>query len=155
MARKVTEITLTDGTMVRHKVSGYRGLVDGTTALQNCFTSKGLTVALPGSVESFQYRIAVAGEKLRRIAPARDLEVVEVAQITEIVCVSCESTFRTRPRALNKIGGQCECGNWICPLCLTCSASNGKATKGSSAGCIQQRSRKVKAQANHKRKRAR
>ena len=58
MARKIAEMTLTDGTVVRHKVSGYRGLIDGTTALQNCFTKNGLALTLPAIAETFQYRIA-------------------------------------------------------------------------------------------------
>jgi hypothetical protein len=155
MARKITETTLTDGTIVRHKVSGYRGQIDGTTALQNCFTNKGLALTVPAIAETFQYRIAVAGEKLRRVAPARDLEVVAVEQRTEIACLSCGTVFLTRPGVLNKVGGKCECGSWICPACLVCTAPSVKATKGARVICAGQRNRMAKQQANHKRKKAR
>jgi hypothetical protein len=154
MARKNAEITLTDGTVVRHKASGYRGLIDGTTALQNCFTNKGLALTLPVITETFQYRIAVAGEKLRRVAPARDLEVVAVEKSTEVTCLSCQTVFLSRPGMLNKIGGKCECGSWICPACLVCAAPSAKASKGALAACTRQRNRIVKQQSNHKRKRA-
>ena len=63
------------GTSVRHKTSGYEGKIDGTTAIKGCFTSRG--APLFKSHEQFQYRIAVAGEATRRIAPAEDLEIVE------------------------------------------------------------------------------
>ena len=154
MARKIAEMALTDGTVVRHKVNGYRGLIDGTTALQNCFTNKGIALTLPAIAETFQYRIAVAGEKLRRVAPARDLEIVAVEQRAEIVCLSCEAVFLSRPGVLNKVGGKCECGSWICPACLVCGAPSVKASKGARVICARQRNRIAKQQANHKRKKA-
>jgi len=154
MGRKIAEMTLTDGTVVRHKATGYQGLIDGTTALQNCFTNKGLALTLPAITETFQYRIAVAGEKLRRVAPARDLEIIVVEQSAKITCSSCQAIFLSRPGVLNKIGGKCECGSWNCPACLVCAAPSAKASKSARVVCARQRNRIAKQQANHKRKRA-
>ena len=66
---------LVTGTSVRHKTAGYEGKIDGTTAIKGCFTSHG--ARLLKSDEQFQYRIAVPGEAMRRIAPAEDLEILE------------------------------------------------------------------------------
>lgn len=63
------------GTSVRHKTAGYQGKIDGTTAIKGCFTSRG--APLLRSDEQFQYRIAVAGEAMRRIAPAEHLEFLK------------------------------------------------------------------------------
>src|SRR5436190_4245702 len=75
MAKDQIKRRLVVGTYVRHKTAGYEGKIDGTTAMKGCFTSRG--APLVKSEEQFQYRIAVAGETMRRIAPADDLEIVE------------------------------------------------------------------------------
>jgi len=54
-------------TLVRHKILGYEGLVDGVTKLKMLYTGE-------RGVE-FQYRIKVLGQEKRFIAPEEDLEV--------------------------------------------------------------------------------
>jgi hypothetical protein len=76
MTTKVEEPALAVGTLVRHRVNGYVGRIDGVTAIQSCFTSRGAPMPITASKESFQYRVIVQGEKTRRIAPVRDLEVL-------------------------------------------------------------------------------
>ena len=54
-------------TLVRHKILGYEGLVDGVTKLKMLYTGeRGV---------DFQYRIKVLGQDKRFVAPEEDLEV--------------------------------------------------------------------------------
>lgn len=78
MSESVNEIRLQNGTMVRHKLAGYVGRIDGTTAIRACFTARGELLSKSSPGQTFQYRVAVTGESMRRIAPAEDLEVVEI-----------------------------------------------------------------------------
>lgn len=145
MADKV-EISLRDGTLVRHKKKGYEGKIEGTTAIKTCFTRGGDLLAAPITKEAFQYRVAVSGLSMRYIAPVEDLEIVDAA--TEIRCVRCQASFYTKPGLAGKVCGRCACGGWICPVCLGCqaeTASNDKATS-----CANQRKRLVKKLANER-----
>jgi len=54
-------------TLVKHKILGYEGLVDGVTKLKMLYTGE------RGS--EFQYRIKILGQDKRFIAPEEDLEV--------------------------------------------------------------------------------
>ena len=54
-------------TLVKHKILGYEGLVDGVTKLKMLYTGE-------RGVE-FQYRIKVLGQEKRFIAPEEDLEI--------------------------------------------------------------------------------
>jgi len=54
-------------TLVKHKILGYEGLVDGVTKLKMLYTGE-------RGVE-FQYRIKVLGQDKRYIAPEEDLEI--------------------------------------------------------------------------------
>ena len=72
--------------------------------------------------ETFQYRVAVAGDLMRHIAPAEDLEILEA--LAEIVCFRCHTAFRSKPGLVDKAGGRCECGGWICPACLACQPAD-------------------------------
>jgi hypothetical protein len=54
-------------TLVRHKILGYEGLVDGVTKLKMLYTGD------RGS--EFQYRIKVLGQDKRFIAPEEDLVI--------------------------------------------------------------------------------
>jgi len=54
-------------TLVRHKILGYEGLIDGQTRMKLIFTGE-------RSCES-QYRIKVLGQDKRFIAPEEDLEI--------------------------------------------------------------------------------
>jgi hypothetical protein len=81
MAEKI-DIILRDGTLVRHKIIGYEGKVEGTTAIKTCFTKGGALQVLPATKEAFQYRVAVSGLSMRYIAPIEDLEIIDAA--TEI-----------------------------------------------------------------------
>jgi len=58
---------LENDTLVKHKILGYEGLIDGQTSMKLIFT---------GSREcKTQYRIKVLGQDKRFIAPKEDLEV--------------------------------------------------------------------------------
>jgi hypothetical protein len=118
MAKTLEEVKVQDGTLIRHKVVGYEGRIEGTTEIKTCFTAAG--ALLPGfsSRQTFQYRVVVAGEPMRRIAPAEDLEILE--GVAEVVCPHCRYSFRSKPGVGNKPGGRCEGGGWICPDCLAC-----------------------------------
>lgn len=117
---KKEEPKLQNGTLIRHRVAGYEGTIDGITEIKACFTSGGEPAAKAAARESFQYRIAVPQEVMRRIAPAEDLEVIE--EVFEVVCPACRFSFRTRPGFAGKPGGRCSCGAPICPYCLACEA---------------------------------
>lgn len=151
MVVKMEEALLSDGTLVRHRVNGYLGRIDGVTGIQSCFTSRGSPIPTATSKESFQYRVIVQGEKMRRIAPVRDLEVLDTGTSIEVTCFSCQSTFSTSPSVTDKPGGLCECGGWICPECLACQPSQDISAERIAASCTKQRMRLVKKAASHKR----
>jgi len=122
---------LQDGTLIRHKVAGYQGRIDGTTEIKTCFTAGGELLDKSNSKQTFQYRVAVEGESMRRIAPAEDLEILE--GVTAVTCSRCHFCFQTRPGFADKPGGRCQCDGWICPSCLACQATN--------EACLKQRRR--------------
>src|SRR5215467_9161213 len=68
MSKTLEEVKLQDGTLIRHKVVGYEGRIEGTTEIKICFTEGGSLMAKSTSGHTFQYRVVVAGESLRRIA---------------------------------------------------------------------------------------
>ena len=142
------KVSLLDGTLVRHKTKGYEGKIEGITEIKACFTRGGALLATPLTKEPFQYRVVVTGEPMRHIAPAEDLEILE--EITQVVCLRCHSTFRTKPGLLDKPAGRCECGGWICPSCWGCQAA--EADQASS--CSKQRKRLVRKLANEKKSRS-
>jgi hypothetical protein len=112
------EVKLQDGTLIRHRVAGYEGRIDGTTALKICFTQGGESLGNATAKQAFQYRVLVIGEIMRRIAPIEDLEILE--GVTGVVCTSCHVSFQSKPGRANKPGGRCQCGGWICPSCWRC-----------------------------------
>jgi hypothetical protein len=95
--------------------------------------------------------VFVAGESLRRIAPAEDLEIVE--EVAEIVCPHCRYSFRTKPGFGNKPGGRCDCGEWICPACLACQGINDGTNNAVATVCLKQRTRQIKKLAARKKRR--
>jgi hypothetical protein len=151
MNTKVEEVVLALGTLVRHRVSAYLGRIDGITAIQSCFTNRGAPIPLTGNKESFQYRVIVQGEKIRRIAPVRDLEVLAEGIRLEATCVDCQTTFSSDPNLIDKPGGLCECGGWICPDCLACQPAQDAANESSLATCPNQRKRLLKKATRQKR----
>ena len=130
---------LGDGTLVRHKVKGYEGRIDGKTEIKACFTRAGVSLPISAASEQFQYRVVVVGELLRRIAPVADLEIVEAT--VEIVCWNCNRAFRTKPGLVDKPAGRCECGGFICPSCLRCQVGDTPPAKGAASSCLNQRKR--------------
>ena len=58
---------LENDTLVKHKILGYEGLIDGQTRMRLIFTG--------GRDCESQYRIKVPGQDKRFIAPEEDLEV--------------------------------------------------------------------------------
>jgi hypothetical protein len=147
MVSKVEEIELSNGTVVRHRVSGYLGRIDGVTAIQSCFTNKGAPMPATTGRESFQYRVIVQGEKIRRIAPVRDLEVLAAGATIDVTCFGCGVTFSSNPSVIDKPGGLCECGGWICPQCLVCQ----RPDETLAVSCANQRKRQLKKTTHHKR----
>ena len=111
MSERPEEIRLQDGTLIRHKVAGYEGRIDGTTEIKSCFTTGGELLDKPSTKQIFQYRVAVKGESMRRIAPAEDLEVLD--GVVEVVCPRCRSSYWSKPGLTDKPGGRCGCGEWI------------------------------------------
>ena len=151
MSKTLEEVKLQDGTLIRHKVVGYEGRIEGTTEIKICFTEGGSLMAKSTSGHTFQYRVVVAGESLRRIAPAEDLEILE--EIAEVVCPRCRYSFRNKPGVGNKPGGRCECGGWICPACLACQAIHDPMDKASPPVCAKQRIRQTRKLAARKKSR--
>ena len=150
MPVKVEESKLPDGTMIRHKASGYEGRIDGITEIRGCFTLGGKALGNGSSKHTFQYRIAVSGEPMRRIAPAEDFEILE--GVVGVVCPVCHATFQTKPGFVGKPGGRCQCGAWICPKCLSCQGGAPDADKDSKSTCLNQRKRVVKKLAAEKKR---
>jgi len=139
MSETATEVKLKDGTLIRHKVIGYEGRTDGTTSLKNCFTRQGDPLGNAPAKQTYQYRVVIAGEAIRRIAPFEDLEILEGA--TEVVCQACQTAFQTKPGHPNKLGGRCSCAGWICPSCWRCQVTE---------PCAKQRLRLVRKSAGKK-----
>ncbi len=145
------EAILRDGTVVRHKNKGYQGKIEGTTAIKACFTRGGAALQVAMTKETFQYRISVAGESMRHIAPLEDLEILDAA--VEINCVACHRCFYTKPGLLGKPCGRCACGGWICPVCMACQTE--EAAQNQVTGCVHQRKRLLRKLANEKKTSAR
>jgi len=118
MSVTIHEAKLQDGTLIRHKVVGYEGRIDGTTEIKTCFTAGGEILSKPNTKQIFQYRVLINGESMRRIAPGEDLEVLE--GVVAVICPSCHYPFWSKPGCSDKPGGRCQCGGWICPSCLIC-----------------------------------
>lgn len=152
MSEKMDQIKLRDGTLIRHKVMGYEGRIDGTTEIKGCFTRAGELLDKSRAKEVFQYRVLVKGETMRRIAPAEDFEILE--GVVEIICPSCHSSFRNKPGLVDKPAGRCQCGGWICPSCLACAGASEETAQGKQPLCPKQRKRVVKKLALLKKARA-
>lgn len=148
MSKAVGQISvkLENGTIIRHKVVGYEGRIDGTTEIKACFTKGGRLVDKLVSKETFQYRVIVEGEPLRRIAPAEDFEILEA--VVNVTCPGCRHSFYSKPGHGNKPGGRCQCGAWICPICLSCEETRPEGTQT----CAKQRERKARRLAADKKK---
>jgi hypothetical protein len=139
MSHKLDE-SLRDGSLVRHKDKGYQGKIEGTTSIKACFTRGGASLQASMTKETFQYRISIAGESIRQIAPLEDLEVLDAAE--EINCVACHERFYTKPGVVGKPSGRCACGGWICPLCMACQTE--EAAQNKETVCTYQRKRFLK-----------
>ena len=139
MSVRIDEVKLQAGTLIRHKVVGYEGRIDGTTEIKTCFTIGGELLGKSNTKQTFQYRVVIDGESMRRIAPAEDLEILE--GVTEVICPSCRFSFQSRPGSVGKPGGHCQCGAWICPSCLACQATNEETAMRGQSPCLKQRKR--------------
>lgn len=142
MSQRIDQVKLQDGTLIRHKVAGYEGRIEGTTEIKACFTSGGQLLDKSNSKQIFQYRVVIKGESMRKIAPAEDFEILE--GVVEITCPRCHSSFQSKPGLADKPGGRCQCGGWICPTCLACQETNNGTTKGEQSPCLKQRKRLAK-----------
>ena len=139
MSENKVEVKLEDGTLIRHKVAGYEGRIEGTTKIQSCFTLKGELLPQPNRKQLFQYRVMVEGESLRRIAPADDFEILEA--VLDVICPACHVSFQSKPGLADKPRGRCKCGGWICPTCLACQEINFEGSKAGRPPCLNQRKR--------------
>ena len=146
MSKTMAQVKLQDGTLIRHKVTGYEGRIEGTTEIKICFTAGGELLDKYNGKQIFQYRVAVEGESMRRIAPAEDFEILE--GVVETICPSCHSSFQTKPNFPDKPRGRCQCGGWICPSCLACQDA------GAQPPCLKQRRRLARRLTLEKRARA-
>jgi hypothetical protein len=151
MSKTLEDPKLHDGTLVRHKTAGYEGRIEGTTEIKGCFTAGGASLDMRSTRQNFQYRVAVASESLRKIAPAEDLEVLE--GVVRIVCGVCHYSFHSKPGAGEKPGGRCRCGGWICPACLACQGTDDQSEKGGAPLCLRQRQRQTRKLAARKKSR--
>jgi len=151
MPDRVDEVILQNGTVIRHKVAGYEGRIDGTTEIKACFTAGGELLGKSTPKQIFQYRVAVPGESMRRIAPAEDLEILEGK--VRVVCPACHGAYQSRPGFLGKPGGRCQCGEWICPMCLSCQGTSRDSVKGGQSACLNQRKRLVRKSAGQNKRR--
>jgi hypothetical protein len=151
MSERREQVRLQDGTLIRHTVVGYEGRIDGTTEIKPCFTVAGELLVKPDTKQIFQYRVAVAGESMRRIAPPEDLEVLE--GVVEVVCLRCQSSFHSKPGLIDKPGGRCQCGAWICPSCLACRSTGIKAAKDGQPSCSKEQKRLARKLAAEKKRR--
>jgi hypothetical protein len=142
------DASLRDGTLVRHRSNGYQGTIEGTTSIKACFTRGGAALPMLVTKEIFQYRISVAGESMRRIAPLEDLEILDAA--AEINCVACQKPFHSKPGLLGKPCGHCACGGWICPVCLACQTA--EAAQDKATRCTHQQKRMLRKFANDKKR---
>lgn len=142
---------LRNGTLVRHKNKGYEGKIEGTTSIKACFTRGGAALSMPMTKESFQYRISVAGESMRHVAPLEDLEIIDA--VAQIECVACQQRFQTKPGLRGKPCGRCACGGWICPLCMACQTE--EAAQNKTTACLYQRKRFLRKLGNKKKRSAR
>jgi hypothetical protein len=145
MPERIDQVRLQDGTLIRHKVAGYEGRIDGTTGIKTCFTSRGELLDKLNSKQTFQYRVVIKGEPMRRIAPAEDLEILE--GVVEVACPGCQSPFQSKPGLVDKPSGRCQCGGWICPNCLACQDTTNKSGQ---SPCPSQRKRLAKKSARQK-----
>ena len=152
MSERRVAVELQDGTLIRHKVAGYEGRIEGTTGIKSCFTAGGELLVNPTAKQLFQYRIVVEGESLRRIAPAEDLEILD--GVVEVICPCCHASFQTKPGLADKPRGRCQCGGWICPACLACQDMNDEAAKSRPSPCLKQRKRLAAKLAMQKKARA-
>ncbi len=152
MSERTDPVKLQDGTVIRHKMAGYEGRIEGITEIKTCFTSKGKSLEKPNSKQTFQYRVAVKGESMRRIAPVEDLEILEGFE--QVICPCCQCSFQSKPGLADKPGGRCQCGGWICPSCLACQESNGESGHSGQSPCLKQRNRLVRKLAVKKKNRA-
>ena len=102
------QVSVADGTLVRHKTNGYEGKIEGITEIKACFTRGGVLLATPLTKEPFQYRVVVTGESMRHIAPVEDLEILE--ETAEVVGVSPATVKRewaiARAWLYRELGGQ-------------------------------------------------
>lgn len=152
MSERRAEVKLEDGTLIRHKVAGYEGRIEGTTEIKSCFTTRGELLVNPTTKQLFQYRIVVDGESMRRIAPAEDFEILE--GVVEVICPCCQCSFQSKPGLVDKPRGRCQCGGWICPACLACQGANDEPTKSRPSPCLKQRKRLATRLAMQKKARA-
>jgi hypothetical protein len=77
-----------DNTLVKHKILGYEGLVDGQTRMKLVFTGE-------RGCES-QYRIKVLGQDKRFVAPEEDLEICNSDKEKEMQIKFKKANLKTR-----------------------------------------------------------
>jgi hypothetical protein len=152
MSERRVEVKLQDGTLIRHKVAGYEGRIEGTTEIKTCFTAGGELLVHPTTKQQFQYRVVVKGESMRRITPAEDFEILD--GVVEVICPRCNCSFKSKPGVADKPGGRCQCGGWICPTCLACQGTNEEPAKSRQSPCLRQRKRVARRLAIEKKGRA-
>ena len=81
-------------TLVKHKILGYEGLIDGQTNMKILFTGeRGV---------AFQYRIKVLGQEKRFVAPEEDLEIGNKEREKEIQSQFRKARLKARVKVVKK-----------------------------------------------------
>ncbi len=150
MSERTEPLKLQDGTLIRHNVVGYEGQIDGITEIKACFTVAGELLQMANTKQIFQYRVAVKGESIRRVAPPEDLEILD--GVVTVVCSRCHCSFISKPGLKDLPRGRCQCGAWICPSCLACGSLEMEGAKVGQPSCLKERKRLLRKLAAQKRK---
>ena len=81
---------LENDTLVKHKILGYEGLIDGQTSMKLVFTGERGCAA--------QYRIKVLGQDKRFVAPEEDLEVGNKDKEQELQRLFKKARLKRKPK---------------------------------------------------------
>ena len=92
MSKAIEQIhmKLENGTVIRHKVVGYEGRIDGVTEIKACFTKAGHLLDKLNSKETFQYRVMVEG---RRCAASHRLRISRFLKVPSMSSARVASTL--------------------------------------------------------------
>jgi hypothetical protein len=82
-------------TLVKHKILGYEGLIDGQTKMKLIFTGERAC--------AYQYRIKILGQEKRFIAPEEDLVIGDKEKEKEMQGKFKKSRLKPRAKAVKSL----------------------------------------------------